>query len=82
MKLTGVTPNLISDDLPRAPAFYRDVLGFTVMTTVPDTEPFVFVMLERDGVHVFLNDAETRAPRGARRRRRSLSASRASRCSS
>ena len=30
MKLTGVTPNLISDDLPRALAFYRDVLGFSV----------------------------------------------------
>ena len=56
MKLTGVTPNLISDDLPRALAFYRDVLGFSVVTTVPDAAPFVFIMLERDGVHVFLND--------------------------
>jgi uncharacterized glyoxalase superfamily protein PhnB len=59
MKLTGVTPNLVTNDIPRAVAFYRDVLGFNVMTTVPEAEPFVFVLLERDGVNVFLNDLKT-----------------------
>jgi uncharacterized glyoxalase superfamily protein PhnB len=59
MKLTGVTPNLVTNDIPRAVAFYRDVLGFSVVTTVPDAAPFVFVLLERDGVNVFLNDART-----------------------
>jgi uncharacterized glyoxalase superfamily protein PhnB len=59
MKLTGVTPNLVTNDIPRAVAFYRDVLGFSIRTTVPDAAPFVFVLLERDGVNVFLNDLKT-----------------------
>ena len=59
MKLTGVTPSLVTNDIPRAVAFYCDVLGFSVATTVPDAEPFVFVLLERDGVNVFLNDLNT-----------------------
>ena len=53
---TSVTPNLLVADIDRSTAFYRDVLGFTVKQTVPDTAPFVFVWLERDGVPVFLND--------------------------
>jgi catechol 2,3-dioxygenase-like lactoylglutathione lyase family enzyme len=52
----SVTPNLLVRDIDRSTAFYRDVLGFSVKTTVPDASPFVFVWLERDGVPVFLND--------------------------
>lgn len=52
----SVTPNLVVQDIARSTAFYRDVLGFTIKTTVPEAEPFVFVWLERDGVPVFLND--------------------------
>ena len=59
MKLTSVTPNLITSDLPRALAFYHDVLGFSVVATVPDEAPWVFVWLQRDDVNLFLNDAET-----------------------
>jgi lactoylglutathione lyase len=57
MKLTGVTPNLVTDDINRSLAFYRDVLGFSVTTTVPEQAPFVFVWLQKDDVNVFLNDA-------------------------
>ena len=55
MKLQDVTPNLIVADIDRSTAFYRDVLGFSIVTTVPDAAPFVFVWLQRDNVHVFLN---------------------------
>lgn len=55
MQLTDVTPNLIVADLDRSTAFYRDVLGFTVVTTVPEQAPFVFAWLQRGGVNVFLN---------------------------
>jgi len=55
MKLTGVTPNLITSDVDRSTVFYRDVLGFEVKASVPDQPPFVFVWLERDGVSIFLN---------------------------
>ena len=53
---TSITPNLIVRDIAKSTAFYRDVLGFQIKQTVPDSEPFVFVWLERDGVPVFLND--------------------------
>ena len=55
MKLQDVTPNLIVADIDRSTAFYRDVLGFSIVTTVPDAAPFVFGWLQRDNVHVFLN---------------------------
>jgi uncharacterized glyoxalase superfamily protein PhnB len=58
MKLTDVTPNLIVSDIDRSTAFYRDVLGFSVVTTVPDAAPFVFAWMKRDDVSVFLNTAE------------------------
>ena len=53
---TSVTPNLIVRDIAASTAFYRDVLGFAIKQTVPETAPFIFVWLERDGVPVFLND--------------------------
>jgi lactoylglutathione lyase len=53
---TSVTPNLLVQNIERSTSFYRDVLGFQIKQTVPDTSPFVFVWLERDGVPVFLND--------------------------
>lgn len=55
MKLTQSTPSVITIDLPRSVAFYRDVLGFSVGTTVPAEPPFVFVLLRRDEVTLYLN---------------------------
>jgi lactoylglutathione lyase len=56
MKFTGSTPNLFTNDLDRSVGFYRDVLGFAVVTTVPDAPPFVFALLQRDDVTVYVND--------------------------
>jgi uncharacterized glyoxalase superfamily protein PhnB len=69
MHLTDVVPNLLVTDIERSTAFYRDVLGFTIVTTVPDHAPFVFVWLKRDEVSVFLNvpAAEGDMPELARR---------------
>jgi lactoylglutathione lyase len=53
-----VTPNLVVDDIDASTAFYRDALGFSVVTTVPEEAPFAFVWLRRGGVEVFLNDAK------------------------
>ena len=33
MNLTGITPNLIVTDIERSMAFYRDLLGFSIVTT-------------------------------------------------
>jgi uncharacterized glyoxalase superfamily protein PhnB len=56
--LQKLTPNLIVSDVQRSIDFYRDVLEFTVSQTVPDQGPFVFAMLTRGGVEVFLNAPE------------------------
>jgi uncharacterized glyoxalase superfamily protein PhnB len=55
MNLTGITPNLLVADIDRSSAFYRDLLGFSLVTTVPDAGPFVFVWMQRGAVNVFLN---------------------------
>ena len=57
-RFTSVTPNLVCGDIAASLAFYRDVLGFAVSMSVPDTPPYVFVGLLRDGVPVFLNDVK------------------------
>lgn len=58
MKFSDVTPNLIVANVERSLAFYRDVLGFSLVTTVPGAAPFAFAWLRRDGVSVFLNSVE------------------------
>lgn len=52
---SSVTPNLIVNDVAASTRFYRDVLGFQIKQTVPESTPHVFVWLERDGVPLFLN---------------------------
>lgn len=58
MKFSDVTPNLIVASVERSLAFYRDVLGFSLVTTVPEASPFAFAWLQRDAVSVFLNSRE------------------------
>jgi catechol 2,3-dioxygenase-like lactoylglutathione lyase family enzyme len=59
MKFSHVTPNLVVASVERSLAFYRDVLGFSLVTTVPDAAPFAFAWVQRDGVSVFLNSLES-----------------------
>lgn len=56
VRFTAVTPNLVVRDVAASTAFYRDVLGFTIHETVPETPPHLFVWLTRGEVTVFLND--------------------------
>jgi uncharacterized glyoxalase superfamily protein PhnB len=58
MKFADVTPNLVVVNVARSLAFYRDVLGFSLVTTVPDAAPFAFAWMQRDTVSVFLNSVE------------------------
>jgi uncharacterized glyoxalase superfamily protein PhnB len=48
--LKKLTPNLMVEDVNRTIDFYRDVLGFEVRATVPETGPLDWAMLARDGV--------------------------------
>jgi catechol 2,3-dioxygenase-like lactoylglutathione lyase family enzyme len=53
-----LTPNLIVASVERSLAFYRDVLGFTVESTVPDREPYVFAIVVSGPVQIYLNAPE------------------------
>ena len=55
MQFSDVTPNLIVADLERSLRFYREVLGFVTIATVPDDAPYVFAWVQRGNVSVFLN---------------------------
>ena len=50
--LKKLTPNLMVEDVARTLAFYRETLGFELLTTVPDQAPFDFAMVKRDGVEL------------------------------
>ena len=56
-----LTPNLVVSNVERSVAFYRDVLGMTVTTTVPDAAPYVFAIVQSGGVELFLNAPEPAA---------------------
>jgi uncharacterized glyoxalase superfamily protein PhnB len=50
--LKKLTPNLMVEDVARTLAFYRETLGFEVLTTLPEQEPFAFAIVQRDGVEL------------------------------
>ena len=50
--LKKLTPNLMVEDVARTIAFYREVLGFQVLTTLPEQEPFDFAIVQRDSVEL------------------------------
>jgi uncharacterized glyoxalase superfamily protein PhnB len=54
-RIKKLTPNLVVQDVGRSLAFYRDVLGFAVETTVPDVPPYVFAIVHSGSVEIFLN---------------------------
>jgi catechol 2,3-dioxygenase-like lactoylglutathione lyase family enzyme len=62
MQLQDVTPNLIVSNIDRSAAFYRDVLGFEQVRTVPDQPPFVFVWLKQGNVNLYLNVPQPAKP--------------------
>jgi uncharacterized glyoxalase superfamily protein PhnB len=48
--LKKLTPNLMVENVAETLAFYRERLGFEVVTTLPEQEPFDFAIVKRDGV--------------------------------
>ena len=50
--LKKLTPNLMVEDVARTLAFYKDILRFEVVVTLPEQEPFDFAIVQRDGVEL------------------------------
>jgi len=57
-QIQKLTPNLVVLDVDRSVAFYRDVLGFALVTTVPDAAPYVFAIVRSGPVEIYLNAPE------------------------
>ncbi len=56
MKFQKLTPNLVVNDVASAMEFYRSVLGFQAVITVPDNPPYVFASVTNGSVEIFFND--------------------------
>ena len=50
--LKKLTPNLMVENVAETLAFYREGLGFEVVTTLPEQEPFDFAIVKRDAVEL------------------------------
>ncbi len=50
--LKKLTPNLMVEDIAQTLAFYTDILGFQVVMTLPEQEPFDFAIVQRDCVEL------------------------------
>ncbi|GMV20939.1 MAG: hypothetical protein AMXMBFR57_08880 [Acidimicrobiia bacterium] len=59
--ITKLTPNLVVSNVEQSVAFYRDVLGFSVVMTVPDAPPLAFAILNHGTIELFLNSYESAA---------------------
>ena len=57
-QLNKLTPNLVVSDVARSMEFYRDRLGFSTVTTVPDAAPYVFAIMQSGAVQIYLNAPE------------------------
>lgn len=54
MTLEKLTPNLVVHDVNETARFYCDVLGFSIVVSVPESGQFNFVILQSGGVELML----------------------------
>lgn len=57
--LKKLTPNLMVEDVRATVEFYRDVLGFQTLMTLPDEPPFGFAIMQRDQVELMFQSRES-----------------------
>jgi uncharacterized glyoxalase superfamily protein PhnB len=50
MTFKKLTPNVMVEDVERTITFYKDMLDFNVLATVPEQAPFDWAMLAKDDV--------------------------------
>jgi uncharacterized glyoxalase superfamily protein PhnB len=57
--LKKLTPNLMVEDVQQTVDFYREVLGFTVLMTLPDEPPLAFAIVQRDQVELMFQSRDS-----------------------
>jgi uncharacterized glyoxalase superfamily protein PhnB len=57
--LKKLTPNLMVEDVARTLAFYREVLGFETVMTLPEAAPFDFAIVKRDAVELMFQSRQS-----------------------
>jgi lactoylglutathione lyase len=58
--LKKLTPNLMVEDVAETIAFYRDVLGFTLLATVPpEGDSFGWASMQRDNVTLMFQSRDS-----------------------
>jgi lactoylglutathione lyase len=58
-KLLTLTPNVMVDDIDATINFYRDILGFKVVMSVPDKGALDWVMLGYDDIFLMFQSARS-----------------------
>ena len=57
--LKKLTPNLMVEDVHHTLTFYQDILGFDLEMTLPETAPFDFAIVQRDGVELMFQSRQS-----------------------
>jgi uncharacterized glyoxalase superfamily protein PhnB len=58
-RFLSLSPNLLTDDMSATVGFYQEVLGFNLISKVPDEAPYGWAMFERDGITVMVQSRES-----------------------
>ena len=59
MEFQSLMPNLMVKDVAKTIEFYKNVLGFNVLTTVPENEPFVFAIVNANNVTISFQEEKS-----------------------
>ena len=61
MALNSLTPNLMVNDVEETIEFYTDILGFTLLMTVPETGKLDWAMVKRNDVVIMFQTKKSLA---------------------
>ncbi len=59
MQFQSLTPNLMVEDMTASLHFYRELLGFQMLMSVPENPPFQWVMLQKEQAALMLQSRES-----------------------
>jgi len=52
MEYKSLMPNLMVKDVGETIDFYKNILGFNILQTVPEKEPFVFAIVNGNSIYI------------------------------